>query len=204
MTMLALLLQDAATEASSFTLSWLDWIAVGLGGAFMLLGILRGLWWQVIRFIGLAASAALARTFADSWGASLQGMMDISTEVAVGAVWVGLFILGIVITAFIGTLGKKSLEVMQLGLMDRAGGAVAGLLTGLFLHTALLVALAYLGPQPWTDKALEGTYSRSLLQIVTTRHGVLAKPDSPSTESLHNWLGSGSSSSASKSGSKVK
>ena len=189
MTFLALL-QDAASD-SSFSLSWIDWIAVGLGGFFLLLGLLRGLWWQVMRFVGLIASAVLARTFADNWGSSLQGTLDVSNEVAVGIVWVSLFVLGLILTAILGTLGKKSLEAMQLGLMDRAGGAVAGALTGLFLHTAFLVVLAYLGPQPWTEDTLEGTYSKSLLQYVTTRHNVLAKGESESTELLRQWLDAG-------------
>lgn len=188
--MLLALLQDTPPD-SSFSLAWIDWVAVGLGGIFLLLGLLRGLWWQVMRFVGLIASALLARTFADSWGATLQGTLEVSTEVAVGIVWVGLFLLGIVLTAVLGTLGKKSLEAMQLGLMDRAGGAVAGALTGLFLHVAFLVVLGYLGPQPWTDGALEGTYSRSLLQYVTTRHSVLAKEESESTQLLRQWLDDG-------------
>ena len=200
MTLLALL-QDADVEAASFTLKWIDWIAVGLGGLFMLLGLLRGLWWQVIRLVGLVASAFLARTFADSWGAALQGITNMSLSVSVGIVWMGLFVIGIVITAFLGTLGKKSLEAIQLGMMDRAGGALAGFATGLLIHVALLLALAYLGPQPWTDQTLEGTHSRSLLQLVTTRYSVLSKKDTESNMDLQQWLGTGSSGS---SGSKVQ
>jgi uncharacterized membrane protein required for colicin V production len=188
---LALLQEALPEDAATFQLTWVDWVGVVLGGVFLLLGLLRGLWWQVIRFAGLAASAALARTFADGWGQQLAESTDVSPEVAVGIVWVSLFIIGIVVTALLGTIGKRSLEAMKLGLVDRAGGAAAGLATGLFLHVAFLLVLAYMGPQPWTDKTLDGTYSRSLLQIVTTRHSVLAKSDSPSTEILQDWLGKG-------------
>ncbi len=191
MTFLALLQEAAPYDPATFSLTWVDWVGVVLGGVFLLLGILRGLWWQVIRFAGLAASAALARTFADGWGQKLAETTEVSTEVAVGIVWLSLFLIGIVLTALLGTIGKRSLEAMKLGLMDRAGGAAAGLATGLFLHVAFLLVLAYMGPQPWTDRTLEGTYSRSLLQIVTTRNSVLAKSDTPSTEVLQEWLGKG-------------
>ncbi|MCB9916523.1 MAG: CvpA family protein [Planctomycetes bacterium] len=202
------LFQDAAAPGG-FHLAWIDWVALGLAGLFLLLGLLRGLWWQVVRLVGLVASAALARTFADSWGAHVQGWLDVSNEVAVGIVWVGLFVLGIVVTALIGTLGKKSLEAIQLGLVDRAGGAVAGAATGLLLHVAFLLALAYLAPQAWVDQTLEGTHSRALLQFVTTRHNVLAKGQTESTELLHQWLGAGATGGGSSlgsgaAGSKVK
>ena len=184
------LLQDSASAAEAgFELSWIDWVGVVLAGIFTLLGILRGLWWQVIRLLGLVGSAALARTFSAPWGSALEEASDLSGEVATGIVWVGLFLLGIVITALLGTLGKKSLEAMQLGLVDRFGGLVAGLATGLVLHVAWLVVLAHLGPQPWTADRLEGTYSRNLLQTVTTRYPVLTQKETHASDSLFQWLG---------------
>jgi uncharacterized membrane protein required for colicin V production len=181
------LLQESSSAADEFSLAWIDWIAVGLLFSFLGLGILRGLWWQVVRLAGLAASGALAWTFAGGWGAKLENSLEISNQVAVGAVWLGLFLAGIVITALLGTLGKKSLAAMQLGLMDRAGGALAGLITGLFLHAGLLVGLSYLAPKAWAARILEDTYSVSLLDFAM-RHEALVRGHSPSTESLKDWL----------------
>jgi uncharacterized membrane protein required for colicin V production len=191
MTLEALLPLQGTIEAADpgFHLEWVDWVGIVLGGLFMLLGILRGLWWQVIRLLGLVGSAALARTLSAPWGAALQENSDLSSEVAIGVVWVGLFLIGIVITAVLGTLGKKSLEAMQLGLADRCGGLLAGLATGLLLHVAWLVVLAHLGPQPWTAERLEGTYSRRLLQTVTTRYPVLTQRETHAADSLFQWLG---------------
>jgi len=187
---LAHLQQTADAAEAGFHLSWIDWAGVGFGGIFTLLGILRGLWWQVIRLVGLVCSVALARTFSAPWGAALENSSNLSGEVAVGVVWVGLFLIGIVITAVLGTIGKKSLKAMQLGMLDRFGGLLAGLTTGLLLHLAWLVVLAHLGPQPWTAKQLEGTYSRSLLQTVTTRYPVLTQKNTEASDSLFQWLGS--------------
>ena len=183
-------LQDAAeATASGLELSWIDWVGLGLAGLFMLLGIFRGLWWQVIRLLGLVGSVALARTFSAPWGALLEEQSDLSSEVATGIVWVGLFLIGIILTAVLGTLGKRSLEAMQLGLVDRFGGLMAGLATGALLHVAWLVVLAHLGPQPWTADRLEGTYSRGLLQAVTTRYPVLTQRETHAADNMIQWLG---------------
>jgi uncharacterized membrane protein required for colicin V production len=189
---LALLRESVPFTEASFELSWVDWVGVALAGVFTLLGILRGLWWQVVRLLGLIGSVALARALSAPWGAALEESTELSGEVATGIVWVGLFLLGIAITALFGTLGKKSLEAMQLGMVDRFGGFLAGLATGLLLHVAWLVVLAHLGPQAWTANQLEGTYSRSLLQTVTTRYPVLTQRETHASEALMDLLGTDS------------
>ena len=185
---LATLLQEAPPEAG-LQLSWIDWVGVGLFSVFAVLGLLRGLWWQVMRLIGIVAAVALARTFSAPWGDALEARTDWSHEVATGVVWVGLFVLGLVATAIVGTLGKKSLQAMQLGLADRFGGLLAGVATGGLLHVAWLVVMAHLGPQPWTADVLDGTYSRNLLQAVTTRYPVLTRKETYASDSMIQWLG---------------
>ncbi len=183
-------LQETVLDAAaSLELGAFDWIGLGIVGLFLLLGIWRGLWWQVVRLVGLVASVVLARTFSAPWGSALQESSDLSSEVSTGLVWLGLFLIGLILTAVLGTVGKKSLDAMQLGLVDRVGGLLAGLATGLLLHTAWLVALAHLGPQPWTANQLEGTYSRGLLQFVTTRYPVLTQKETKSSDSMFDWLG---------------
>jgi uncharacterized membrane protein required for colicin V production len=183
-------LLQTVPETPAFELHWIDWTGLGLFGIFALLGLLRGLWWQVVRLLGVLASAALARTLSSAAGAQLGEWTQWSPEIAQGVAWVGIFVAGLVVTAMVGTLGKKSLEVMKLGLVDRAGGAAVGLATGMLLHVAGLVALAHLGPQPWTDETLQGTYSRELLRLVTTSHPVLLKQEAHAADSMLRWLDS--------------
>ena len=198
-----LLLQDPSLPAiAGFELSVIDWIGLGIGGLFALLGFIRGLWWQVIRLVGLMASVALARTFSASWGEALHQSSDLSVGVATGAVWLGLFLCGIILTAVLGTLGKKSLQAMQLGLADRVGGLLVGLATGVLIHLSWLVVFAHLGPQPWTAEQLQETYSRSVLQTVTTRYPVLTQKQTEASDQLQEWLGNEAS--QWKSPSKVK
>lgn len=187
---LALLLQESAgTAIPGLTLSWIDWVGVALAGCFLLLGLIRGLWWQVIRLVGLIAAVALARILAGPWGTALEEASQMSPEVATGIVWVGLLLAGIAITALVGILGKKTLQAMKLGLVDRFGGALAGLATGVIVHLAFLVVLAHIGPQPWTQQTLEGTYSRKVLQTLTTRWPVLTRGETAAAETIKEWLG---------------
>jgi len=182
----------AAAPGDTFALGApgvIDWIGLGIASLFMLLGFMRGLWWQIVRLFGLIGAAALARMFSGPWGARLQESSDLSGSIAVGVVWVGLFLGGVVLTALIGSLGKRGLEAIQLGLQDRLGGLVAGLVTGLVLHLAWMVVLAHLGPQPWTANQFDQTYSRVLLQSVTTRYPVLTAQETPGSDGLFFWLG---------------
>jgi uncharacterized membrane protein required for colicin V production len=183
-----LVLSQSVPDAPGLQLHWIDWTGLALLGGFALLGLLRGLWWQVVRLVGLVASAALARTFSGAGAEHLREWTSWSPEIAQGVAWIGIFVAGLLVTALVGTLGKKSLEAMQLGLVDRAGGAAVGLATGALLHVAGLLALAHLGPQPWTEETLAGTHSRGLLQLVTTRYPVLLREEPAETGALLQWL----------------
>jgi len=184
---LLLLFQDSAAS-TGFTLEWIDWVGVGLCGLFTLLGLIRGLWWQVIRLVGLIGAAFLARFLSGPWGQWVQEKSEMPSEIATGLVWLGVFVLGIAITAVIGTIGKKSLEAMQLGLVDRLGGMFAGLATGLVLQAAILVSLAHLAPQGWVQRTLAGTYSRGLLEVVTTEWPILTQRQSEASDYVRTLL----------------
>lgn len=167
----------------------LDRVGLGLVAIFFLLGLARGLWWQVIRLAGLLAAALLARTLAPRWSPGLSEASGLPPVVAQGLAWFAAFVLGLAAASLLGLIGKKSLETMQLGLVDRFGGAIAGVLTGLLLHTAALLGLSYLGPQPWTQEALRGSRSQTLLRLVSTRLPVLLDRESVAAREIRAWLG---------------
>ncbi len=163
----ALLIQDPAPAAAG--LHWLDLVGLGLLALFGFLGALRGLWWQVIRLLGLAAAVAVARALAPRFGPDFQRLSDLPGPVANGLVWLLLFLAVLVIASLLGNLGRRTLEAVRLGPVDRFGGLVAGLLTALVLHAAFLVAVSYLGPTVWASESLQQAESRRLLTTVTTR-----------------------------------
>lgn len=180
-------------DAASFLagLSTLDRVGLGLLAVFLVLGALRGLWWQVIRFVGLLGAAVLARCVAPRWSPTFSDTSGLPPVVAQGLVWFSLFVFGLLAASLLGLVGKKSLDAMQLGAVDRFGGALAGAITGLLLHAALLLGLSYLGPQPWTAEQLRGSRSQTLLRLVSTRLPVLLDRDSVAAREIRGWLGTG-------------
>ena len=166
---LSLLQDDTGFVAAARDLPWIDQLGMVLVVVFALLGIWRGLWWQVVRLAGVVAAVALARGLTPRFQPSVEGSLDVSPAVSHGIVWMAVFVAGLVVATLFGMIGKRALEAMQLGLFDRAGGAVAGALTGGVLHTALLVVLSAFGTQEWTESNLEGSRSAALLTQLTQR-----------------------------------
>jgi membrane protein required for colicin V production len=154
--------------------SWIDLVGGGLIAVFLVLGFVRGLWWQVIRAVGLIAAVLVARAaspriapwIADTWP-------DLSPRLANGIAWFGVFLLALVAATLFGLLGRKVLEAMQLGLADRFGGAAVGALTGLLLHVALLVILCQLATEGYLSRTLEGTTSERIVDVVGARWPVV-------------------------------
>lgn len=182
---LALLQDPEAAPAASSGLATVDQVGLGLIGLLALLGIWRGLWWQVMRLAGLAAAVIIARAVSPKLGPKLESLVDLDPSVAQGIAWLVLFVAGLAIAALLGRLGKKSLEAMQLGLMDRVGGLVAGVATALLLFTSALVGTSYLAPE-WTSRALKDTYSGALLELVSSRAPVMM--DQPAAQRFQHFL----------------
>ena len=162
-------LQDAASEsaAGGLELPWVDIVGLALTGLFVLLGVWRGLWWQVIRFLGVVAAIGVARTLTPRFAPTLkETFADFNPGLVEGILWFLLFLGGLLVASLLGMLGKKTLEAMQLGLIDRAGGAVAGALTGILLHGAFLVGMVTVTTQEWSRGTLDGSGSEKLLEVL--------------------------------------
>lgn len=185
MTHFLALLQDAVEPPAASGLATVDQVGLGLLALFSLLGVWRGLWWQVMRLLGLGAAVMLARALSPKLGPQLERVVDLDPSVAQGIAWVVLFVGALTLAALIGRLGKKSLEAMQLGLMDRMGGLLAGTVTGLVLFTSALVGVQYFAPE-WTSMQLADTHSGRLLELVSTRTPVVM--DAPAAERFQQFV----------------
>ncbi len=151
-------------QQSIGALATVDQVGLGLAGLFLLLGLWRGLWWQVIRFLGVVLSVTLARALSPELEPHVSGALDLEASVSFGLSWFLIFLTGLLVAALLGLLGKKALEAMQLGLMDRIAGGVLGVATGLSLHVALLVLLGGIGTRSWRAEHIEDTHSWHLLE----------------------------------------
>jgi uncharacterized membrane protein required for colicin V production len=143
---------------------WLDLVGLGIVVLFVILGAMRGLWWQLVRLLGLIASVAVARALAPRLSPQIEEWFpSFGPRVAHGLVWTMVFLTGLLLVALIGRIGRAGIETAQLGGIDRFGGAVAGALSGILIHAALLLCLCQVGSPEWCGNIVRGTQSRNLL-----------------------------------------
>ncbi|MCP3920257.1 MAG: CvpA family protein [bacterium] len=154
-------------------LPWVDQVGLLILLTFLFLGVWRGLWWQVIRLVGVVGAVGLARGLTPRFTPTIEESFDVTSRVASGGVWFVLFLCGLVLVSLLGLVGKRALEAMQLGAVDRFGGALAGALTGLVLHAAFLVVLSALGTPEWSSRTLADTRSAVLLDNLSHKAHVL-------------------------------
>lgn len=153
--------------ASLSELPWIDKVGLAVVLLFTCLGVWRGMWWQVVRFLGVILSIAMARALAPRLQPQLEGMVEMDEAVTHGVAWFAVFLGGLILATLFGRLGKKTLEALQLGLFDRIGGAVVGALTGVVIHGALLILASSLTNEGWYASHLKGTHSAHALAQVS-------------------------------------
>lgn len=181
---LSLLLQDA-TETTN--LAVIDMIGLGLVGILAVLGIWRGLWWQVIRLAGVFAAVVLARAFGAGLGELLlEKWPDLSPRLAHGIAWIGVFVVTMGAATILGILGNRLISAMALGFANRLGGALAGVVTGLLIHIAVIVGICQLAPENFVSRVLTGSWSEQLYEAVGSRWPVVI--DGESADEVDDFL----------------
>jgi uncharacterized membrane protein required for colicin V production len=155
---------------------WIDVVGLVVVGLFLLLGALRGLWWQVFRLVAVVAAVGIARAATPHAAPALALRLgDLDPRIVHGLVWGGVFVGVLALAAFLGRLGRKTLEAMHLSTVDRVGGALAGAVTGGLLHIAFVVVIATLGTEGFARATLEGTLSGATYDAVAPRHEAFAR-----------------------------
>ena len=152
----------------------LDLVGLGLILLLVALGLWRGLWWQVIRLLGLVCAVALARVFSPETAAWIsESWPDLEPRLTHGLAWGSVFLLTLGAASILGLLGQKLLEAMQLGLANRLGGAIIGAVTGVTIHLTGLVVLCQLAPESFVARHVPGTYSERLIESAGSRWRVV-------------------------------
>lgn len=180
---------DADWPALWSELGVVDQVGLVLVLGLSLLGLWRGLWWQVMRLIGVAGSILLARSLAPPCVALLLSEgPSVDPRLVQGGTWLVLFLAGLGTAALLGRFGRRMLEALQLSLFDRLAGALIGALTGLAAHLALVVVLVHLGPADWVESTFPGTWSEGLLHLSSERLPLVgAAGDDSVLEELLHW-----------------
>lgn len=172
---------------ASVDVRWLDLVGLAIVLSFLILGARRGLWWQVVRLLGMVAAVSVARAVAPRLGPDLAAAIpDLSPRVAGGIVWTIVILLGLIVVAIVGRLGRASLEEAALGGIDRLGGGVAGALTGALVHAAIVLCLCQLGSATWSQAQVRGTTSQRLVDSLGRKVPLFL--DAHARDVLEPWL----------------
>lgn len=144
----------------------------------LVLGLYRGLWWQVMRLVGVTLSVLLARALGSPLAERVQALFpDMQPRLAHGAAWAALFLTGLLACALLGLLGQRVLEAMKLDLANRLAGACAGAATGFCAHVALVVLVCQLAPARVLGHYVVGTYSEKVYAALGGRWSVVLAAD---------------------------
>lgn len=152
----------------------LDLVGLGLVTILLVLGLYRGLWWQVMRLVGLTLSVLAARAIGAPLALKLMQLFpELEPRTAHGLAWLTLFLTALLACALLGILGQRMLEAMKLDLANRLAGGVAGAATGFSAHVVVVVLLCQLAPPRMLGKYVVGTYSERVYAALGGRRPVV-------------------------------
>lgn len=117
-----------------------DWILSAILAASMLLGVWRGLVYEVLSVIGWIAAFVLAQWFAPTVAAQLP-MESSGDTLRYAAAFVLVFVASVFAAGLISALMKKLISAVGLRLVDRMFGAIFGLFRGVILLLAVSVVV---------------------------------------------------------------
>lgn len=142
-----------------------DWIFLALLAASMVLGLWRGLVYEVLSVIGWIAAFVLAQWFAPQVAVQLP-MQSSSETLRYAAAFVLIFVVSVFAAGLISALMKKLISAVGLSPIDRILGAVFGLFRGLILLLAICVVahMTALQESDWWAESKGGPMLMTLLK----------------------------------------
>lgn len=131
-------------------MSWLDWALLAVLLVSALLGLWRGLVYEVLSVAGWVVAFLLAQAYAAEVGAWLP-LQGAAPSLRLAAGFVAVFIAGAFAGGLLAWLVKKLVESVGLRPVDRVLGAAFGLIRGLviLLAVAVVVNMMPLKAQDW-------------------------------------------------------
>ena len=121
-------------------LTGLDWILLAVLGASLLLGLWRGLVYEVLSVLGWAVSFYAAQWFAPDVAAMLP-LPSLSDPLRYAAAFVLIFVAALFAWGLLAFVVKKLVEAVGLRPIDRVLGALFGVLRGVILLLASTVVI---------------------------------------------------------------
>jgi len=145
-------------------MTWLDYGVLGVMGVSVAWGIWRGLIREVISVAGWVLAFLAANLVAGPLGDALPASIP-SPELRVLLAFIGVFIVTLAVTTLAGLFLSKLVKSIGLEGLDRALGALFGIVRGLLIAVvfALLAGLTELPRQPlWRNSVVGGSLARTV------------------------------------------
>ncbi len=149
-------------------MTWVDYVIVGVILASLLLGGLRGFVRELLALAGWVAALVLALWFGPQVAQALPASWEPLARLALGSLLV--FVLTVFAVGLGAALLSRLLKAAGLGGTDRMLGAVFGLLRGLLVVLALVVAAS------WTRLTAQPAWKESWLTPALTSFVNACKP----------------------------
>jgi membrane protein required for colicin V production len=154
----------------------LDWVVVAVLAASVLLGLWRGLVYEVLSVLNWLAAFVLAQWLAPR-AAALMPLSRAGESIQYAAGFVVVFIGALFVGGLFAWLTRKLVEAVGLRPIDRALGGIFGLVRGLVGVLALAVVVHLTGLKNggwWTESTTAGVATavmRGLKPVVPERFG---------------------------------
>lgn len=143
----------------------LDWVFVGVLAFSLLLGLLRGLVYEVLSVLSWIAAFVLAQWLAPAVGAWLP-MENAAEPLRYAAGFAVVFVVVVFTGGLLAWATRKMIEAVGLRPMDRALGAAFGLVRGVvvLLALAVVVNMTPLRKSQWWTEAMGAAVSTAALR----------------------------------------
>jgi membrane protein required for colicin V production len=123
------------------SISTVDWVLLAVLVLSLLVGLWRGLVFEVLSVLGWVAAFFLAQWFAPDVAALLP-MSSASQSIRYAAAFVLTFIVAVFVAGLLASIVRKMVAAVGLRPVDRLLGGVFGLVRGLVLLLAVAVAIS--------------------------------------------------------------
>ena len=138
------------------TLAWVDWTLLAVLALSVVVGLWRGLVFELMSLVGWVVAYVAAQLFSPQLAAHLpSGMLGLpGSALSLGAGFALTFIGVLIAWSLLARLLRLLIHATPLTLVDRSLGAAFGLVRGAVLLLALATVVAFtpaVRSQPWQD-----------------------------------------------------
>jgi membrane protein required for colicin V production len=138
-------------------MTWVDYAVIAVAALSILWGVWRGVVREIISLAGWVIAFLAANLFAGPASEYVPAALQ-NPQLRLGAAFVGVFLLALIVTSLFGVLLSKLVKAVGLGGLDRALGALFGVARAalVIVALALLAGLTNLPRQAAWKESLSG------------------------------------------------